>query len=125
MRPEGQQLGVKAFPTLILSWLVTGVGAAGGSVLGNAWGPPGLRVGAILGGVIGLLLTVDVAKRLGWLPGAERVGAFLGGLVGFAVAIPITLSNMHTPLIAIASCGLVGVGALFGAGVARGWHRSA
>lgn len=125
MRPQPRHPGMSAFPTLILCWLLTGVGAAGGSVLGNAWGPSGLRVGAILGGVIGLLLAVALARRLGWLPGGESTGAFLGGLVGFAVAIPITLSSMDTPVIPIATCGLVGVGALFGAGVARGWHRSA
>ena len=115
---------MRAFPTLILCWLVTGFGAAGGSVLGNAGGPSGLRVGAILGGVLGLLSAVATARKLGWLPKAESTGAFIGGLVGFAVAVPITLSNMHTPVVPIASSGLVGVGALFGAGVARGWRLS-
>lgn len=113
---------MRAFPTLILCWLVTGAGALLGSILGNAAGPTGLRVGAILGGVLGLLLAVAVGSKLGWVSKGDSTGAVLGGLAGFAVAIPITLSNMHTPLIAIASCGLVGVGALFGAGVARGWR---
>jgi len=115
---------MRAFPTLILSWLITGFGAAAGSVLGNAGGPSGLRVGAILGGVLGLLIAVVAAKRLRWLPTGESTGAFIGGLVGFAVAVPIALSNMHTPVVPIASCGLVGVGALFGAGIARGWRLS-
>lgn len=113
---------MRAFPTLILCWLVTGVGAAGGSILGNAAGPSGLRWGGILGGVIGLVIAVAAGRRLAWVPRAESTGAFLGGLAGFAVAIPITLSNMHTPVIPVASCALVGVGAIFGAGVARGWR---
>lgn len=113
---------MRAFPTLILFWLATGLGAAGGSILGNAGGPSGLKAGAILGGVLGLLIGVVAANRLRWLPRSESPGGFIGGLAGFAVAIPITLSNMHTPVIPIASCALVGVGALFGAGVARGWR---
>ena len=115
---------MKAFPTLILCWLATGAGALGGSILGNAGGPDGLKVGAIVGGALGLLLAVLAGRRLGWLPKGESTGAFLGGLVGFAVAIPITLSNMHTPVIAIMSSALAGVGALFGAGLARGWRSS-
>ena len=113
---------MRAFPTLFLFWLATGFGAAGGSILGNAGGRAGLRWGAILGGVLGLVIAVAAGKRLGWLPRAESTGAFLGGLAGFAVAIPITLSNMQSPLIPVASCALAGVGALFGAGVARGWR---
>jgi len=113
---------MKTFPTLILSWLATGFGAAGGSILGNAGGSTGLRWGAILGGAIGLVIAVAAGRRLGWIPRGESTGAFLGGLAGFAAAIPITLSHMSTPVIPIASCALVGVGALFGAGVARGWR---
>lgn len=111
---------MRAFPTLILCWLLAGAGALLGSILGNAAGPTGLHLGAILGGALGLLLAVAACRKLGWVPRGDSTGAVLGGLAGFAIAIPITLSNMHTPLIAVASCALVGVGALFGAGVARG-----
>lgn len=111
---------MKVFPALLACWLVTGFGAAAGSMVGNAAGPSGLRIGAILGGIAGLLIAVMISGKLAWLPGDERTGAFLGGLAGFSVAVPITLSNMHTPLIPIASCGLAGVGALVGAGFARG-----
>jgi len=111
---------MRVFPTLLACWLVTGFGAAAGSIVGNAAGPSGLKAGAILGGIAGLLIAVTIAGKLAWLPSRERTGAFLGGLAGFAVAVPITLSNMHTPLIPIVSCGLAGVGALVGAGFARG-----
>ena len=114
---------MRVFPTLLACWLVTGFGAAVGSILGNAAGPLGLKIGAILGGVLCLLLAVTASARLGWLPARERTAAFLGGLAGFAVAVPITLSNMHTPLIPVASCALAGVGALLGAGFARGYRR--
>ena len=112
---------MRPLPTLILCWLVTGFGAAAGSVLGNAGGSQGLKAGAIAGGVLGLLAAIGAAGKLGWLPRAERRGALLGGLLGFGAAVPVTLSNMHSPVIAVLSCALVGVGALLGAGIARGW----
>jgi hypothetical protein len=115
---------MRAFPTLLLSWLVTGLGAMAGSILGNAAGPRGLRAGAVAGGVLGLLGAVIVARKLAWLPSREARGAFVGGLVGFACAVPITLTHMGSPLIPVLSCGLVGIGVLLGAGVARGWARS-
>lgn len=114
---------IRAFSTLLLSWLATGFAAAVGSIVGNAAGPRGLKAGAIAGGVLGLLGAIAAARRFAWLPAAEARGAFLGGLVGFAVAVPLTLTHMHTPVIPVLSCGLVGVGTLLGAGVARGWAR--
>ena len=111
---------MRAFPTLLLSWLATGLSAALGSILGNAAGPRGLQAGAVAGGILGLLGAVVVARKLGWLPRAQTGGAFLGGLVGFGAAIPITLTHMGSPVIPVLSCGLVGIGVLLGAGVARG-----
>jgi len=115
---------MRVFPTLVLSWLATGFAAGVGSILGNAAGASGLQVGAIAGGVLGLLAALVLARRFAWLSTAETRGAFLGGLAGFAVAIPITLSHMQTPIVPVLSCGLVGIGVLLGAGVARGWARS-
>jgi hypothetical protein len=93
-------------------------------MLGNAAGPLGLTVGAVLGGAGFLLATLVLATRLGWLPPSERRGAFGGGLLGFAIAIPISLAHLHTPATPIMASGLIGAGVLLGAGVARGWARS-
>jgi len=111
---------LRAFPTLLLTWLATGGGAFLGSVVGNAAGPSGLFVGGAIGGAAGLALGVLLASRMGWLPTRERTGALVGGLIGFAIATPIALSNLHTPVTPVLACGLAGIGALFGAGVARG-----
>jgi hypothetical protein len=111
---------LRAFPTLLLTWLATGGGAFLGSVLGNSASPTGLYVGGAIGGAAGLALGVLLASRMGWLPLRERGGALLGGLIGFAIATPIALSNLHTPVTPVLACGLAGIGALFGAGVARG-----
>jgi hypothetical protein len=107
----------------VLAWLGSGLGAVLGSILGNAAGPLGLKVGAALGGAGFLLATVALATRLGWLPPVERRGAFVGGLLGFAVAIPISLAHLDTPITPIMAAGLIGAGVLLGAGVARGWGR--
>lgn len=115
---------MRAFPTLLLSWLATGVAAVVGSILGNAAGPRGLMVGAVAGGILGVIAAVGAARRFAWIPREETRGASLGGLAGFALAIPITLTYMQTPLIPVLSCGLVGIGVLLGAGMARGWARS-
>lgn len=115
---------MRVFPTLLVTWLGTGAAAALGSILGNAAGGRGLKVGAVAGGVLGLLVAVIAATRLQWIPRGEARGAFFGGLAGFAIAVPITLSHMGTPVVPVLSCGLAGVGALLGAGIARGWAGS-
>jgi len=114
---------MKPLLTLLVTWLGTGFGAFVGSVLGNAGGKLGLSLGAIAGGAIGVLAAVHFARRLGWLPAAETSGAFVGGLIGFAVAIPLTVTHMGTPVVPVLSCGLAGAGALIGAGVSRGLSR--
>ena len=115
---------MRTLPTLLLSWFATGFAAAVGSILGNAFGARGLHVGAVAGGTLGVLGAVAAAKRLGWLPRDETRGAFVGGVLGFAIAIPITLTHMQTPIVPVLSCSFVGIGVLVGAGVARGWARS-
>jgi len=115
---------VKPFRVLFASWAVAGLGAVVGSILGNAQGQTGLFVGAVLGGVIGVAAAVFAVAHLQWLPRNERAGAIIGGILGFAIATPIAAGNLHTPIIPVASCALVGVGVLLGAGLARGWQRS-
>jgi hypothetical protein len=46
----------------------------------------------------------------------------LGGVVGFAVAAPIAVTNLHTPVTPVVICALAGVGLLLGIGIARGWR---
>ena len=93
-----------------------------GSILGGAAGKPGLFAGAVIGGLVGVGATVLTASKARWLPVTDRLGAFWGGSVGFAVASPIAVSNLHTPVTPILICGLAGVGLLLGVGVARGWR---
>ena len=114
---------MKPIPVLLVAWVLAGVGAVGGSILGSAAGKPGLFAGALLGGVLGVAAAVVVVTRLHWLLSTDRRGAFVGGIVGFGIAAPIAVANLHTPFTPVLSCGLAGVGLLLGAGIVRGWRR--
>jgi len=108
----------------LAAWALAGLGSVIGSVLGRAAGKPGLFGGAIAGGILGVAAAVLVLTKVQWLLAEDRRGAFVGGIVGFAVAAPIAVTNLHTPVLPVLICGLTGVGLLLGVGVARGWRRS-
>jgi hypothetical protein len=114
---------MKPYVVLLVTWALAGVGAVAGSILGNAAGKAGLFLGAFVGGVLGVLGAVFATTKLQWLPPLERGGALIGGICGFALATPIAVSNLHTPLTPVLSCSLAGLGVLIGAGLSRGWHR--
>ena len=115
---------MKPFPLFIAAWVLAGLGAVIGSILGNAAGKPALFAGAIVEGLIGVAVAVATSSRLRWLPIADRRAAFLGGGAGFLLAAPIAVSNLHTPVTPVLICGLAGVGLLLGVGIARGWRSS-
>lgn len=115
---------MKPFQLFLAAWALAGLGAVIGSVLGNAAGKAGLFGGAVIGGLVGIGVTVVIGSKVRWLPVADRLGAFLGGGIGFAVASPIAVANLHTPVTPILICGLAGVGLLLGVGVVRGWRGS-
>ena len=114
----------KPIAVFVVTWTLTGLGAIIGSVLSHGAGKPGLLAGAVLGGVLGIGTAVVVLGKLQWLAPGDRRGAFVGGIVGFAVAAPIAVSNLHTPIIPILTCALTGLGLLLGVRVARGWRRT-
>ncbi len=101
---------------VMLAWLVTGFGAVGGSIVGNAFGRRGLFIGATIGGTLALLLAIQGLTSLRWLDGDRRRGGTIGGLVGFALASPLAVMNLHTPVIPIVVTSLVGFGVVLGAG---------
>jgi hypothetical protein len=115
---------LKPLRVFLAAWMLAGLGAVIGSILGNGVGKGGLFVGAIVGGVLGVTASVAAASRFQWLSREDRAGGFVGGIVGFAIAAPIAVTNLHTPITPLLICGLAGVGVLLGAGVARGWRQS-
>ena len=105
---------------MLAGWALGGLGTAIGSILSNAFGRTGLFVGAVLGGILAIAAVARVLVKLVWLPPTSYRAALAGGLLGFAIAVPIAVANLHTPIVPIASCALVGVGLLLGAGAAAG-----
>ena len=115
---------MNALPALIATWALTGVGAVLGSILGNPGGKSALFAGAVVGGAVGVWAAVAAVIKLRWLARADRHGALVGGIVGFGIAVPIAVTNLHTPVTPVLACALAGVGLLLGAGFARGWRGS-
>ena len=121
---EAETTLMKPIPVFIATWALAGLGAVIGSALGSGAGKPGLFGGALVGGVLGVVAAVLVLTKLQWLLAEDRRGALVGGIAGFAVAAPVAVAHLHTPIIPVLICGLSSVGLLLGVGVARGWRRS-
>jgi hypothetical protein len=105
---------VKAAATLVLVWLLTGLGAVAGSILGNGLGRTGLFAGAVVGGVVLACVSPMICTRLGWIAAGARRAASIGAVLGFLVAAPIAATNLHTPVTPVLVCSFAGVGALVG-----------
>lgn len=100
----------------LLTSVPTGLMAAAGSILGGkVGGQPGLFVGAVVFGILGVILEVTLARRLRLLAPERYRPALLGGVLGFALAAPAAVFGsqwLSSPLIPIASVALVGLGVL-------------
>jgi hypothetical protein len=98
---------------LIVCFL-TGVSTFIGSVLGHGLGGDGLFLGALVGGCLGVLASTWLAIRLK-LIARSTYGAVAGsGIAGFILASIIAVTNLHTPIIPLASIALTGLGAIAG-----------
>ncbi len=115
---------LKSVASLVVVWLLTGLGAVAGSIPGNVAGKAGLFTGAGVGGSVLAYLSPLVCSRLGWIASGARRGASAGALLGFLVAAPIAATNLRTPVIPVLVCSLAGVGALIGAGRASRERRT-
>jgi hypothetical protein len=116
---------LKPIPLFLAAWVSAGAGAVIGSILGHGAGKIGLFTGAILGGLLGIVVAVGAGTKLKWLSSEDRAGALVGAMLGFGVAAPIAVTNLHTPVTPLLICGLAGVGLLLGVRVVRLWRRRA
>ena len=105
---------MKSGATVVLVWLLTGLGAVVGSILGNVEGKTGLFAGAAVGGAVVAYLSPRLCSRFGWIAANAKRAASLGAVLGFVVAAPIAATNLRTPVIPVLVCGFAGVGALIG-----------
>jgi len=90
-----------------------------GSMVGNAFGKTGLYIGAIAGGVCGILLVMIWARRYQLIEARNHVSTLIGTTLGYLIAAVIAVNNLHTPVIPIASTALVGAGAVIGSLLGR------
>jgi hypothetical protein len=113
-------MSLRDVPLFILVCGLDGVCIFLGSVLGHGVSRAGLSVGAVAGGVFGIVAALYLSARLNLIGRVAFGAAFLGGVVGFAIAAVIAVENLHGPLIPMASVGLVGAGVIIGKLVYRG-----
>lgn len=105
---------IKHFWLFIIVCAVTSPLIVGGSILGAAFGQRGLFAGALLGGLIGVIVAVRLALWRAWISAQNQRNTTLGGIIGFAVAALIATNNLHTPVIPALSGLLIGAGAIIG-----------
>jgi hypothetical protein len=103
----------------LLTCGLAGLGAVVGSMLGHFLGGRALFVGALAGGLLGVLGAARVATARGLVPPARFWPMVAGGSAGFLVAAAIAVRTLSTPLGPVLSVALVGAGALIGAGRQR------
>lgn len=102
----------------VITSLLAGLGGALGSIVGNAFGKPGLWVGGVLGGLAGVAAAVAIAKGRRWItPGQVRFTT-AGGMIGFLIAAGIAVNTLSSPVGPIFSSAIPGIGALLGAHLA-------
>lgn len=106
---------MKAVSAILAVWLLSGAGAVGGSIVGNAAGKTGLFVGALIGGLLAAAGAASFSARVGWIDPAGRRNAMFGAMAGFALAASIAVFNLQGPVVPVLATALAGVGAVAGA----------
>ena len=100
-----------------LAAVLGGIGAAGGSVIGQRFGGKALYAGALVGGMVAVAFAVWLAVRLVWIERVNFRPALWGGEIGFLVAAPVAVQMLSSPIGPILSTVLIGAGALVGSRV--------
>lgn len=101
----------------LLSCLFVGAAAVVGSMVGNPLGKRALFIAALLGGLVGSVVSAAIARRLEWIPPDAFRTTAAGTAAGFLVAAAVATQTLQSPVGPILSTGLIGVGALIGAGM--------
>lgn len=101
---------------VVVAWVITGLGAALGWIVGGMFGPKGAFLGGTVLGTLAVLLSMRILTARDWIDPDRRKGGSIGALVGFALAAPIAALNLDRPLVPVLVTALAGVGMLVGAG---------
>lgn len=115
-------MSAKLLKLFMLEVLLGGVGAVGGSILGNAFGRGGLFAGAAIGGIAMVTVAGYLACRLDCIDRRERFWVIGGGIAGFIVACLVALATISSPAGPVSASLIIGVGAVLGALLGRSPH---
>jgi hypothetical protein len=97
--------------------LLGGFGGFIGSVLGAFFGSNrALFVGGLLGGLLIAPLSARVALWRRWIAPAQYWTTTMGAAIGFVAAAIVAVFSLSSPIGPVLSTGLIGLGALMGAG---------
>lgn len=101
---------------LLLTSLLTGLGALAGVLIGRPLGQRTTSLIAMVGGTLALLGAIRFATATGWLNPERRKGGSIGGLVGLGLAAPLAIMTTQQHWLVLAASAIVGLGVLLGAG---------
>jgi len=96
--------------------MISGIGGAGGSIIGNAFGKTGLWIGGVVGGLVGSLIVGFLAVNAKWIAPDRQRATTIGTAVGFLAAAAVAVNTLSSPIGPVLSTALAGIGALIGAG---------
>jgi hypothetical protein len=103
----------------VVSCVLGGLGGALGSIVGHAFGPRGLWVGGVAGGLLASLLSARVAVWRRWVAPGQYWGTAVGASAGFLAAAAVAVRTLASPVGPALSTALVGLGAVLGGLVSR------
>ena len=111
---------MKQIKLFFLVCLISGVCIFLFSIIGSKFiKPNGIFIGAIVGGVIGIFISIKIAVVLLLIKKDSFYTVLFLCLLGFIPAILIATSNLNNPVIVVASTGLIGIGAVIGVLIRR------
>jgi hypothetical protein len=99
----------------IVACLLAGVGGAGGSILGNAFGEMGLWIGGFVGALLASILVGLIAKWRQWVPAEAVRTTTIGTALGALAAAGVAVNTLSSPVGPILGTSLAGLGAILGA----------
>jgi hypothetical protein len=106
---------MRSIGLLLMECVVTGLGAALGSMVGHFGGHSMLLVGGMTGGLSAAALGARLAERLGLIRRAQFAATAIGAALGFLAAAYVSLHTLSSPVGPVLSTSLIGIGALLGA----------
>ena len=93
---------------------LSGIFAFLGSVAGNAFGQNGLFTGAIIGGVLGVVVLTFIFFKLKIVHRNSILPTITWGAMCFGTASLFAVTNLNTPVIPLLSILLIGLGCVIG-----------